>query len=211
MDESSESPVDGLKSFSSVLERDERWQYYGNRSLENHYRLIEGYSLHANVPTTVAQHYENARSTWLYAFFNYRLLQVALMQVHVAGEAAIKERAVREGINPQSKNLQNLLVIALEKRWLLDVHFKVTADRAKRETKHIEMLQAMGIQREPFVGPLHEQDYAKGLVEAFRRIRNSLAHGEVILKPNLSWEFLAIRDLINQLFPLEPENPCPVR
>ena len=31
--------------------------------------------------------------------------------------------------------------------------------------------------------------------------RNALAHGEVLLKPNLSWEFMAVRDLINQLFP----------
>lgn len=205
MAKSSETPVEGLKPLASVLEPDERWKYYSNRSLKNHYRLIEGYALSAAVPATVAQHYENARNTWLYAFFHYRLLQVALMQLHVAGETAIKERAFREGINPKGKVLKELLDIALERRWLLDVHFEVTADRAKREAEHLAMLREMGIQREPFVGPLHEQDYARGLVEAFRAIRNSLAHGEVILKPNLSWEFLAIRDLINQLFQI-PES-----
>ena len=47
-----------------------------------------------------------------------------------------------------------------------------------------------------------QQDYAKGLVAAFRRICNALAHGDVMLKPNVSWEFLAVRDLINQLFPV---------
>lgn len=66
----------------------------------------------------------------------------------------------------------------------------------------LEALRFMGIEHEPFIGPLHEQDYAKGLVAAFRSIRNALAHGEVILKPNVSWEFLAVRDLINQLFPV---------
>jgi len=197
-------PDDELKRADAVTAGDERWRVFGNRSLEQHHTLISEYSLHNGVPSMVAQHYENARNTWLYAFFSYRLLQVALMQVHVAGEVAIKERAKREGIDLKSKSantLEKLLRIALEQRWLLDAHFEVTSDRDRREAEHLEMLRVMGVERELFVGPLHEQDYAKGLVNAFRHIRNSLAHGEVLLKPNLSWEFLAVRDLINQLFP----------
>ena len=165
--------------------------------------MIDRYALHGGVPADVWQHYENARNTWLYAFFNYRLLQVALMQVHVAGEVAIKDRAKLEGLDTKKFTLKELRNMALERRWLLDVNFEAVADRAEREAEHLEMLRYMGVPREPFVGPLHEQDYAKGLVEAFRKIRNALAHGEVLLKPNLSWEFLAVRDLINQLFPIE--------
>ena len=197
-------PDDELKRADAVTARDERWSVFGNRTLEQHHALITQYSLHGGVPSTVAQHYENARNTWLYAFFSYRLLQVALMQVHVAGEVAIKERAKREGIDLKSKSantLEKLLQIGLEQRWLLDAHFEVTSDRDRREAEHLEMLRFMGVEYEPFVGPLHEQDYSKGLVNAFRHIRNSLAHGEVLLKPNVSWEFLAVRDLINQLFP----------
>lgn len=123
------------------------------------------------------------------------------MQLHVAGEAAIKERAAKEGVKTKGKRLEELLDEALKRRWLLDVHFEITKDRAEREAEHLEMLRMVGIEREPFVGPLHEQDYAQGLVEAFRAIRNALAHGEVILKPNVSWEFIAVRDLVNQLFP----------
>lgn len=157
--------------------------------------------MHGGIPTDVHQHYENARNTWLYAFFNYRLLQVALMQVHVAGEAAIKARAKFEGLNTEKFTLKGLLDIALERRWLLDVNFEAAAYRAEREAEHLEMLRFMELPRTPFVGPLHEQDFAKGLVGAFRQIRNALAHGEVHLKPNLNWEFMAVRDLINQLFP----------
>lgn len=188
---------------AEVMARDESWRYFGNRTLEQHHGLIQKYALHAGVPETVAQHYENARNTWLYSFFSYRLLQVAILQVHLAGEAAIKERAKREGINPQKK-LVYLLGVALEKRWLLDSNFEVTAERHQRESEHLEMLRFVGNPSEAFVGPIHEQDYAKGLIDAFRRIRNALAHGEVILKPNLSWEFLAVRDMINQLFPESP-------
>ena len=191
---------DGLEPLSSVLVRDERWRAFGNRTLEQHHAMTNRYVLHSGVPAGVWQHYENARNTWLYAFFNYRLLQVALMQVHVAGEAAIKARAKLEGLDTTKFKLKDLLDMALERRWLLDVNFEVIADRPERDAEHLEMLRIMGIAREPFVGPLHEQDYAKGLVEAFRKVRNALAHGEVLLKPNLSWEFLAVRDLINQLF-----------
>ena len=194
---------DGLEPLPSVLVRDERWRASGNRTLDQHHAMIERYALHSEVPEDVWQHYENARNTWLYAFFNYRLSQVALMQVHVAGEAAIKARTKLEGLDAKKFTLKELLDMALERRWLLDVNFEVVADRAEREAEHLEMLRFMGIEREPFMGPLHEQDYAKGLVEAFRKIRNALAHGEVVLKPNLSWEFLAVRDLINQLFPID--------
>ena len=193
--------IDRLKPLAEVVDRDERWRIFGNRSLEQHHGLVAGYALHGGVPSTVVQHFENAKNTWLYAFFSYRLLHVALVQLHVAGEAAVKERAKCAGINTKGKALNDLLNLALERRWLLDVNFEVTADRAKDEAEHLETLRFMGIKREPFIGPLHEQDYAKGLVAAFRSIRNTLAHGEVILKPNVSWEFLAVRDLINQLFP----------
>ncbi|CAN7376485.1 hypothetical protein [Acidovorax sp. LjRoot194] len=192
---------DGLEPLASVLARDERWWSIGDRTLEQHHALIEGLALHGGAPRDVQQHYENARNTWLYAFFNYRLLQVALMQIHVAGEAAIKARAKMEGLNTDKFTLKALLDTALERRWLLDVNFEASAYRAEREAEHLAMLRFMGVPHTPFVGPLHEQDFAKGLVEAFRHIRNALAHGEVHLKPNLSWEFMAVRDLINQLFP----------
>jgi hypothetical protein len=121
--------------------------------------------------------------------------------VHVAGEAAIKARAKLEGVNTDGKPLKALLDMAIERRWLLDAHFEITADRAERVLQEREHLREMGEERELLVGPLHEQEYAKRLVEAFRRIRNGLAHGDVILDPNLGWAFRAVSDLINQLFP----------
>jgi hypothetical protein len=87
--------------------------------------------------------------------------------------------------------------------WLLDAHFEITADWTERELQEREHLREIGEQRRLLVGPLHEQDYAKLWVEAFRQIRNALAHGGVILDPNLGLAFLAVRDLINQLFPAE--------
>jgi hypothetical protein len=193
--------LDGLEPLASVLSRDERWRYFGNRTLEQHHACIAQFELGNVVPADVRQHFDNARNTWLYAFFSYRLLQVALMQVHVAGEAAIKARAKLEGVKTDGKPLKALLDMAIERRWLLDASFEVTANRAERELQEIQHLRQMGEERDLFVGPVHEQDYAKKLASAFRLVRNGLAHGEVILDPNLDWAFLAVRDLIDQLFP----------
>jgi hypothetical protein len=178
--------LDGLKSLALVVTRDERWLALGNRTLEQHHALIEQYVLHDGVPLNVIQHYENARNTWLYAFFSYRLLQVALMQLHVAGEAAIKERAKRDGINLTSKqanSLAKLFDIAIEQHWLLDMNFSAffPASPVNKKAK--------------------TNDDAPQLVDAFREVRNALAHGEVILVPNLGCVFMTVRDLINQLFP----------
>jgi hypothetical protein len=88
-------------------------------------------------------------------------------------------------------------------RWLLDAHFEIAADRAERELQQRGHLREMGEERELLVGPLHGQDFAKRWVEAFRQIRNALTHGGVILDPNLGGAFLAVWDLINQLFRAE--------
>ena len=192
--------IDRLKALPEVMSRDDRWRVFGNRSLEQHHELIAQFSLHENVPNTVLQHFENAKNTWLYAFFSYRLLQVALMQLHVAGEVALKERAACDGIGTKGRSLNDLLNIAIQRCWLLDVNFEITSHKIKNEAERIEMLRLIGVEHELFVGQVGEQDYAKKLVAAVREIRNALAHGEVILKPNVSWEFLAVRDLINQIF-----------
>lgn len=178
--------VDAFKPLSAVLARDERWRFLGNRSIEQHHADISQYVLHEGVPNTVVQHFENARNTWLYSFFSYRLLQVALMQAHVAGEEAIKVRARLEGINLKSKqanSLEKLLKIAIDRSWLLDDNFTVVASAAPSHAPRI-------------------QGYAQRLADGFRTLRNALAHGEVLLDPNLGWAFLAVRDLINQLFPV---------
>lgn len=192
--------IDRLKALVEVTSRDDRWHAFGNRSLEQHHELIAQFSLHENVPITVVQHFENAKNAWLYAFFSYRLLHVALMQLHVAGEVALKERAASDGIGTKRSRLNDLLKVAIERRWLLDANFEINFDKTKRDAERMEMLRRIGVEHGLFAEPIGEQDYAKKLVSAFRDIRNALAHGEVILKPNVSWEFLAVRDLINQIF-----------
>ncbi len=150
--------VDGLKPLAEVLERDERWRVFCNRTIDQHHALIAEYSLRDRVPDIVAQHFENSTNTWLYAFFSYRLPQVALMQVHVTGEAASKSGpGARASTSSPKAPTRWRSCCAL--RWSGAGCWLLVAQR---------------------------------LADAFRTLRNSLAHAEVLLDPNLGWPFLAV-------------------
>jgi hypothetical protein len=201
MMEKPEEVVIRFKAIVEVGERDEVWKTFDNRSLAQHHALIEPYALHPGVPALVTQSFENARNTWLYSFFNFSLLKVAHQQVHLAGELAIKERARLSGVDTKTKTLKNLLEMVIAENWLLGKDSGVPANQLKRVPEHREMLRYFRIPFDPDAKTIPEQDYAKNLVEAFRQIRNDLPHDTAQLNHSLSWEFSAIRDLINQLFP----------
>lgn len=195
--------LDGLKPLGEVLVADQRWGYFG-RSLEGHYDLIASIALNDRVPEDVRQHYENARNAWLYSFFAYRLLSVAFLTLLVACESAVRARAAAEGYQKHaSERLVTLLKHGLSERWVSDEGFPAAADREEHWDDQRRFLTLIG---EPDIGswpgPADDQEHSRALVDALRHLRNSLAHGETLLKHNLSHEFQAVADFINQLFPL---------
>lgn len=194
--------MDSLKPLVEVLLPDDRWRFF-SRELAEHHAMIASIALNDAVPERVRQQFENARNTWLYAFFAYRLLSVAELAVHVACEAAVKARAEQDGL-PGSKtsNLLNLLNEAVSRGWLTDEGFSASADREVHWNEQREVLLAAG---RPDIGPWLEpddpQDHTRRVVTAIRKLRNSMAHGNTHLVPNLSPSFQAAADFINQLFP----------
>jgi hypothetical protein len=194
--------LDGLEPLEEVLVPDARWGYLG-RSLEDHHSLIASIVLNDGVPEDVRQHYENARNAWLYSFFAYRLLSVAFLTMLVACELAIRARAAAEGYQRQaSERLVTLLKHVLSERWILDEGFSAAADREQQWDDQRRLLTLIGeADIGSWPGPADDQKQSRALVDALRHLRNSLAHGETLLKHNLSHEFQAVADFINQLFP----------
>lgn len=175
--------IDRFKPLDQVLQPDERWGYFG-RSLEEQHALISKFVLHDGVPEHVRQHFENARNTYLYSWFSFRLLSVAMLMLHTAGESALKARACIEGVHKR-KTLAGLFELAIERRWIVDANFRV-------------------VSRKPGEAALPQtdsQEYCRQLAEAFRNIRNAVAHGETILTSTFGDMLGTITDLINQLFP----------
>lgn len=194
--------LDPLKPLEEVFIPDERWRFF-SRTLESHHALIASIQLNPSVPEEVGQHFENARNAWLYAFFSYPLLTVALATVHVACESAIKARARQEGLPGwERKSLFELLDAAVENRWLVDSGFAATENREARWEEERSILLAIGATEiGPYIEPTDDQAHAKKVVKAVRELRNALAHGESLLTNSVSPAFRAMADLINQLFP----------
>lgn len=193
--------MDPLKPLSEVLEPDERWRYF-SRTLDQHHALISSVGLNEAVPEKVRQLFENARNTWLYSFFAYRLLSVAALAVHVACEGAVKERAERDGLpSGKARNLQSLLNEALSREWVTDAGFSASASREARWNEQREVLQVLGCDDiGPWQEPEDPQSHTREIVDAIRTLRNCMAHGETFLVPNLAPMFQAAADFINQLF-----------
>lgn len=197
--------LDPLKPLPEVSIPDERWRYFST-TLETHHALISSIQLNPSVPEDVAQQFENARNVWLYAFFSYPLLTVALATVHVACESAIKARARQEGVPGwEKKKLYELLDVAIANRWLVDAGFAAAGHREVRWEEQRGMLLAIGDEDiGPYVEPSDDQDHSRRVLAAVRTLRNALMHGELLLTPNVAPVFRAAADLINQLFPAEP-------
>lgn len=192
--------MDALKPFDQVLVGDQRWQYFG-RTLERHHDTVAAVNLSEAVPEEVRQQFETARNTWLYAFFAYRLLQVAILMAHTTVELALKEKARREGLSNEM-SFHDLLGKAIKCHWIADQGFSVAANQAQSWEEHRELLRLMG---EPDCGPFSpsadNQAYAKQLAQTIRLIRNDVAHGETLLVHDISPIFRTIAEFINQLFP----------
>ncbi|MEX8498275.1 hypothetical protein [Leptothrix ochracea] len=195
--------VDALKPLDQVLTPDSRWTQGYNLILEEHHAGIAEFELHTQVPEEVRQHFENARNTWLYAFFEYRLLSVSLLMLLVSCEAALKFRAKQEKRFKKNDGFQKLMNTAISERWLLDAHFsatlKIQAWRWERDRETaIDMDQ-------PDPGPWKPSEDAQTIARwaawFFPKLRNEAAHGGTFLHPNASRHFRVVSELINQLFP----------
>lgn len=194
--------LDPLKPLAEVFIPDERWTFFST-TLEAHHVLISSIQLNPSVPEDVGQHFENARNVWLYAYFSYSLLTVALATVHMACESAVKARARQEGLPGwEKKRLYELLDVAIANRWLVDAGFVAAAHREGRWEEERAMLLAIGAADiGSYIKPTDDQDHSKRVVGSIRELRNSLAHGEPLLTNSISPTFRAAADLINQLFP----------
>lgn len=192
--------MDTLRQFDQVLVGDQRWQYFG-RTLKSHYDSVSAVTLAETVPEEVRQQFETARNAWLYAFFAYRLLQVAILMAHTTVELALKEKARQEGLSKEM-SFHDLLGKAIKHRWIADKGFSVVANQAQSWDEHRELLRLMGgPDCGPFTPSTDDQGYAKQLAHTIRLIRNDVAHGQTLLVHDISPFFRTIAEFINQLFP----------
>lgn len=192
--------MEQLKPFDKVLEPDERLRYFGY-TLENLHASAAAIELHREVPELVHNQFTIARNAYLYSWFVYSFLPVALLYSILAVELALSIRVKQA--NPamfagtRDPALFRLLSHALQERWITDDGFDlevpddaVVPDKIAKQFKNIP----------------REQRYSFTLLDILVSLRNDLAHGNYMLAPGMGPLLQRGAEIINQLFPASSEQ-----
>jgi len=200
------SPIP-LKPKTDVLVEDPWWKGFGvpdkhigvrRRTFDDYYDSIAQLQLHESVPEQVAQSFENARNTYLYAFFAHRLLMVAELQVRVSVEYGLREKAKLCGLEVREWwGMGRLFEEAIRRHWIVDSGF----ERFRRNQELRRRNADTWPEHYVYKPPSDEQVYCRLLADSFPSIRNELAHGSDMLLLERLGSFEIAVDLIHQLFP----------
>jgi hypothetical protein len=200
-----------FKQLSEILQPDPTWGHIavsedGERTwrrltLADHHRRVSALALGPNVPPELTDHFDRARNVLLYAWFAYRLLQVAELQALSSLELALKQRFA---VSASSKGpgLRELLSRAHRENLIRGDSIREFARRAAmRQTYAANPLLA------PHVSPPEEPDrYLEVLCQALPGLRNALAHGSGGFGPHAFVTVEVCSDIITQLFAQEPDG-----
>jgi hypothetical protein len=214
---------DPLKPLAAIFDPDERQAFMVGTLTELHQELST-LELSRLVPKEVRQLFETAKNVRLYAFFAFRLHQVAEMGFYQSLEMALRSRRLIEDHNgaalQSSKagkrlNLGGLLKEAAACGWIYNAGFSMRSLRAKNALVHektveaIERARAVGHEGDIAVSePTEEEIAARAQIidvtalmcKHIPQFRNELAHGSIKLYPHGMMIYRDICDAINMLF-----------
>lgn len=185
---------------------------------------LSALKLSDSVPKEVRQLFETAKNVRLYAFFAFRLHQVAEMGFYQALELALRTKKLIEehnGVEPlpskrgKRLNLAGLLKTASARGWLINSDFSMRSERAKNALIHERTVEAIERARvsgqdgnieipEPTGEEIEERaklvDVTALMCKHIPQFRNDLAHGSTKLYPHGMMIYRDICDAINMLF-----------
>ncbi len=147
---------------------------------------VSSFSLNAEVPEDVAQHFETAKNVYLYSWFIYRFQPVAELQCLVSLKYALRERLAQEISNGRirHKMLRGLLEYAIDNGLIRKEGF---ARWAEADDPGWDLLTSLEM--------------------ALPNIRNDHAHGTFNLGPTARGIIELVYEMINQLFPAVSAAP----
>jgi len=148
--------------------------------------LVRHIELGPAVPEKVRLQFDVARSAFVYSWFAYDLVTLAERHSYAVVELALRLRAERDAPvpAPDKRTLKPLLDVAIQRHWLRREDFEVPSPAGSGRT--ISILDMM-----------------KGL-------RNNLAHGNMHLFPDGSFETIRLCSaIISKLFPDQPDACAP--
>ena len=164
--------LEELKSFSELLQPDERSIYFSNNSLSSRHAAISAIRLSDSVPVDIRSQFNTALMLNVYAWLYYPLHQVSELKAFSTLEMALRQKF------PNNKGtLRKLLLTAVNADIIVDKgfsHIHASEDDPKK--------------------------YSKELPGIISDLRNDLAHGSSTLHPKSLFTLRNCAEIINQLF-----------
>jgi hypothetical protein len=192
------------------------------QELKDHYESVGRFVLSETVPEKVRSHFNTAKNVLLYTWFAYGFFPVAELQALNALELALKERIGEDGLKAFKKQLkktgkrhglQAYIEHAAASKWIKNEDFqayhRAPYERARYELqlKKSEEMREKGLssieydEDEIVVPEENTTDFVGILLNTVNWIRNTHAHGEVMLYPASVWQTFEIcSDFINALY-----------
>lgn len=208
-----------FKSLRKIFETDSINRFWvkilpdGNQeeyTLDDWYSDIALIRLSGQVPEKIQEQFDTAKNVLLYSWFSYRLRMVALLYSFSVVENALRERL---GYNKNKyRGLKRLLTEAIERGFLNDSGFhipKVKETVVREEKRNDGILQEIEYSHIPEEDLRQSIKYIEGLCQAIPRLRNSLAHGNICIFPEVLTPIIVHSEIINMLFEKERTRDCP--
>lgn len=192
------------------------------QELKDHYESVSRFALSETVPEKVRSHFNTAKNVLLYTWFAYGFFPVAELQALNALELALKERIGEDGLKALKKQLkktgkrlglQSYIEHAAASKWIKNEDFgayhRAPMEWARREyeIRKSEEMRAKGLNSielnydEIVVPEENLTDFIGFLIGTVNEVRNTHAHGEVMLYPVSVWRMFEIcSDFINALY-----------
>lgn len=204
--------MEKYKQYSQICEPDERQKIFVRfgpagiepKTLKHIYEALEELEISESVPEEIRSAFNVACNIYLYSWFAYGFIPVAVLHSYGTIELALKLKA---GKIAEGKGLKWCLRHAIDRGWIKDEGFRLHRAAQARREEYYQVMEKMGrpIKRE-IHGP---QMYCRILLDTIPEFRNSHAHGHAKVYP---WGFPQMEicaDLINQLF-VPSKNPPPL-
>jgi len=170
-------------------------------SLEDWHSDIREIKLSEQVPEDVQKQFDMAKNVLLYSWFSYRLRMVALLYSFSVLENALRERLGYT--RNDRKGLKRLLREAIDCGYLNDSGFHVPKIKV---TVTSEQQQGNAVLREMTYSTIPEEElkqstkYIEGLCEVIPNLRNTFAHGENCVFPEVLTPIIVNSEIINMIF-----------
>ena len=187
--------METLKEYSELLKADPRQPAFviANDTkglmkaikLRDYHDIAKRSLLHQGVPSEVSYHFENARNLLVYSYYYYPFYSMAQFFAFIAVEAALRIKAGKP-----KRGFTSLFREAVRKKWIRDEGFTLGGPRKS-------------------LADAVPRSFCDVLSESIPRLRNTFAHGELLLINNGATTMQICAELINQLFQKPSVNVGP--